>query len=83
MDNTHDIEHVCKIWSLALPEYLQSWGDGFCAGAIKSIIKRRLLFPHSRAWERARQAPRSVGKQRGLASVALWSRICTLASKIT
>jgi hypothetical protein len=75
MDNTHDIEHVCKIWSLALPEYPQSWGDGICAGAIESLIKRRLL-------ERARQAPRSVGKQRGLASVGLWSRICTLASKI-
>jgi hypothetical protein len=79
MDNTHDIEHVCKIWSLALPEYPQSWGDGFCAGAIKSIIKRRLP---GRAWERARLAPQSVGKQRGLASVGLWSRICTLASKI-
>jgi hypothetical protein len=79
MDNTHDIEHVCKIWSLALAEYPQSWGDGICAGAMKSIIKRRLP---GRAWERARLAPQSVGKQRGLASVALWSRICTLASKI-
>ena len=63
MDRTHDIEHVCKIWSQALPEHPQSWGDGICAGAIKSLIKRRLLFPHSRAGERSRQAPRSVGKQ--------------------
>ena len=63
MDNTHDIEHVCKIWSLALPEHPQSWGDGICAGAMKSIIKRRLLYPLSPLWERSRQAPRSVGKQ--------------------
>ena len=83
MDNTHDIEHVCNIWSLALPEHPQSWGDGICAGAMKSIIKRRLLFPHSRVRERSRQAPRSVGKQPCLASVGLWSRICTLASKTT
>ena len=70
MDNTHDIEHVCKIWSLALPEYPQSWGDGICAGAMKSIIKRRLPIKSlikrrlpGRAWGRSRQLPRSVGKQ--------------------
>jgi hypothetical protein len=81
MDRNHDIEHVCKMWSLALPEHPQSWGDGICAGAMISIIKRRLPIKSlikrrlpGRAWERSRQAPRSVG---------LWSRVCTLASKTT
>ena len=57
----HDIEHVCKIWSQALPENVspQSRGDDIFAGAITSLIKRRLP---GRAWERSRQPSRSVGK---------------------
>ena len=30
MDHTHDVKHVCEVWSLALPEDPQSWDDGIC-----------------------------------------------------
>ena len=38
MDHTHDIKHVCKIWSQALPEHLQSWDDSVCGPLVAHLL---------------------------------------------
>jgi hypothetical protein len=38
MDHTHDIKHVCKIWSQALPEHPQSWDDGVCGPLVAHLL---------------------------------------------
>jgi hypothetical protein len=38
MDHTHDIKHVCKIWSPALPEHPQSWDDGICGPLVAHLL---------------------------------------------
>ena len=38
MDHTHDIKHVCKIWSQALPEDPQSWDDGVCGPLVAHLL---------------------------------------------
>ena len=30
MDHTHDVKHICRVWSEALPEQPRSWDDGVC-----------------------------------------------------
>ena len=37
MDHTHDVQHICKIWSRALPEEPQSWDDGVCGPLIGAL----------------------------------------------
>jgi hypothetical protein len=38
MDHRHDIKHVCKIWSQALPEHPQSWDDGVCGPLVAHLL---------------------------------------------
>jgi hypothetical protein len=38
MDRNHDIEHMCKIWSQALPEHPQSWDDGVCGPLVAHLL---------------------------------------------
>jgi hypothetical protein len=38
MDHTHDIKHVCKIWSQALPERPQSCDDGICGPLVAHLL---------------------------------------------
>ena len=38
MDHTHDIKHVCKIWSQALPDHPQSWDDGICGSLVVHLL---------------------------------------------
>ena len=38
LDHTHDVKHVCKIWSEALPERPQTWDDGICGPLIAHLL---------------------------------------------
>jgi len=38
MDRNHDIEHMCKIWSQALPDHPQSWDDGICGSLVVHLL---------------------------------------------
>ena len=38
MDHPHDVQHVCKIWSCALPEEPQSWDDGVCGPLLGQLL---------------------------------------------
>ena len=38
MDHTHDVKHICKVWSEALPENPRSWDDGICGPLIAHLL---------------------------------------------
>tara|TARA_B110000046_G_scaffold118448_1_gene125203 strand:- start:155 stop:826 length:672 start_codon:yes stop_codon:yes gene_type:complete len=38
LDHTQDVKHVCKIWSLALPEDPQSWDEGICGPLVAHLL---------------------------------------------
>jgi hypothetical protein len=38
MDHTHDIKHVCRIWSQALHEHPQSSDDGVCGPLVAHLL---------------------------------------------
>ena len=38
MDHTHDVKHVCRIWSEALPEHPQSWDEGLCGPLVAHLL---------------------------------------------
>ena len=38
MDHTHDVSHVCKVWSDALPEAPRAWDDGICGPLVAHLL---------------------------------------------
>ena len=38
VDHTHDVKHICKTWSKALPEEPQSWDDGLCGPLVAHLL---------------------------------------------
>ena len=38
VDHTHDVKHICKVWSDALPEEPQSWDDGICGPLVAHLL---------------------------------------------
>ena len=38
MDHTHDVKHVCQIWSQALPKHPQAWDDGVCGPLVAHLL---------------------------------------------
>ena len=38
VDHTHDVKHICKVWSQALPEEPQAWDDGICGPLIAHLL---------------------------------------------
>lgn len=38
MDHTHDVKHICEVWSQALPAQPRSWDDGICGPLIAHLL---------------------------------------------
>lgn len=38
MDHTHDVAHICDVWSRALPQTPSSWDDGICGELIAHLL---------------------------------------------
>jgi hypothetical protein len=38
MDHTHDIKHICEVWSKALPERPEAWDDGICGPLLAHLL---------------------------------------------
>jgi len=38
MDHTHDVAHICDVWSQALPEEPRSWDDGVCGPLVAHLL---------------------------------------------
>ena len=38
LDHTHDVKHICKVWSQALPEDPQAWDDGVCGPLVAHLL---------------------------------------------
>ena len=38
MDHTHDVSHICDVWSKALPEEPKSWDDGVCGALVAHLL---------------------------------------------
>ena len=38
MDHTHDLKHICRVWSQALPEHPTSWDDGVCGPLVAHLL---------------------------------------------
>ena len=38
MDHTHDVKHICEVWSKALPEHPASWEDGICGPLVAHLL---------------------------------------------
>ena len=38
LDHTHDVKHICRIWSDALPAEPQSWDDGLCGALVAHLL---------------------------------------------
>jgi hypothetical protein len=38
MDHTYDVQHICAIWSRALPAAPSSWDDGICGALVAQLL---------------------------------------------
>ena len=38
MDHTHDIKHICEVWSKVLPERPEAWDDGICGPLLAHLL---------------------------------------------
>lgn len=38
MDHTHDVQHICAVWSRALPATPRSWDDGVCGPLVAQLL---------------------------------------------
>jgi hypothetical protein len=38
MDHTHDVKHICNVWSRALPDEPRSWDDGVCGPLVAHLL---------------------------------------------
>ena len=38
MDHTHDVKHICEVWSKALPAHPKTWDDGLCGPLIAHLL---------------------------------------------
>jgi hypothetical protein len=38
MDHTYDVQHICAIWSRALPVAPSSWDDGICGALVAQLL---------------------------------------------
>ena len=38
MDHTHDVKHICEVWSAALPARPRSWDDGLCGALVAHLL---------------------------------------------
>ena len=38
LDHTHDVSHICEVWSKALPKEPKSWDDGVCGPLIAHLL---------------------------------------------
>ena len=38
MDHTHDVTHICKVWSDALPTAPRSWDEGVCGPLVAHLL---------------------------------------------
>ena len=38
LDHTHDVQHICQLWSEALPEHPRSWDDGLCGPLVAHLL---------------------------------------------
>ena len=53
MDHTHDVTHICQVWSSALPETPRSWDDGICGPLIAHLLFGTKDHPVSQCSSRA------------------------------
>ena len=38
VDHTHDVQHVCDVWSRALPAAPRAWDDGICGALVAHLL---------------------------------------------
>ena len=38
MDHTHDVKHICEVWSKALPANPKAWDEGICGPLVAHLL---------------------------------------------
>ena len=38
LDHAHDVQHICAVWSAALPKVPRTWDDGICGPLVAHLL---------------------------------------------